>query len=237
MFVPLVIPMRQECAEALDQPSAMLTDLAENLRDIRRLNRYLGETRIVLSYLDQLLPPRAATLLDVATGSADIPLAAVARARSRGQSLLATGLDSSEEILREADRHCQGRVELVLGDARSLPFNAHSYDVVTSSLALHHFNPEEARAVLAEMWRVARRGILVVDLARSYPAYWGTWIATRVIARNRVTRRDGPLSVLRAYTPGELLELARAAGIGEPRVSVHPLFRQILIAGKDIPNG
>lgn len=233
MFAHFPVPERESRTEALDDPSSMANDLSQNLRDIRRLNTTLGETAIVLSHLEHLLPNGRASLLDVATGSADIPLAALSRA-SPLRPLVVTGLDCSPDVLGEAERLCGPRVSLVLGDARSLPFGPESFDVVTSSLALHHFAPDDARQVLAEMWRVARRSILVVDLVRSYPAYWGTWLATRTLARNRVTRHDGPLSVLRSYTPPELQELARKADIHACQIRVHPLFRQILVAHKEI---
>jgi hypothetical protein len=102
--------------------------------------------------------------------------------------------------------------------------------VVVSCLTLHHFSPREAVTVLSEMWRVARRGLVVVDLTRGVMAYVGTWLATRAIARSRVTRYDGPLSVLRAYTPAEMCSLGRQAGLENIRHTRHMSFRQTLVA-------
>lgn len=232
MLARVTIPERRECLEWLDDPASIPSDLPGNLQDIRRLNRWLGETAIVLRYLERLLPAPSASLLDVATGSGDIPLQALAWAATSGVQLAATGLDSSREVLAEARAHCAGAVTFVVGDACRLPFEANTFDVVTSSLALHHFDPDDAIRALAEMWRVARVAVLVVDLVRSYPAYAGTWLATRLVARNRITRHDGPLSVLRAYTPLESLELARAAGLANARVATHAPFRQALVAVK-----
>lgn len=233
MLARLPVPQRRDCREWLDDPASLPSvDLSKNLQDIRRLNRWLGETSIVLRYLQRLLGSPPATLLDVATGSGDIPLHAFIWATASNLDLTVTGLDSSQEVLNEARARCGGAVRLVTGDARQLPFEENTFDIVTSSLALHHFDPDDAVLALSEMWRVARGAVLVVDLVRSYPAYAGTWLATRIVARNRITRHDGPLSVLRSYTPTESLDLARAAGLVNPLVTAHVPFRQALVAIK-----
>ena len=102
-------------------------------------------------------------------------------------------------------------MRLARADGRELPWTDGAFEIVSCCLALHHFPPVEAARVLREMWRVASGGIVVTDLTRSYPAYVGTWLATRTVASNVLTRHDGPLSVLRAYTPQEMRELAAAA--------------------------
>ena len=58
------------------------------------------------------------------------------------------------------------------------------------------------------MHRVARVGFIVNDLRRSRTGHLAAWVAARLTTRNRLTRNDAPLSVLRAYTPDELAGLA-----------------------------
>ena len=98
------------------------------------------------------------------------------------------------------------------------------------ALTLHHLPPADAAAALAELGRVARHGVLVVDLERSWPAYVGTWLWSRTCTANPLTRHDGPLSVLRAFTPDELRDLATEAGLCAARVGRAPLFRLALVA-------
>ncbi len=80
-------------------------------------------------------------------------------------------------------------------------------------MLLHHLDPTVAVAVLAEMARVARRGVVVNDLVRGRLAWLGAWLLTRLRTRNRYTRYDAPLSVRRAYTVAELTALLAAAGL------------------------
>ena len=62
------------------------------------------------------------------------------------------------------------------------------------------------------MCRVSRRVVLVNDLVRSWIAAGSIWVLSRLMSRNRLIRHDGPLSVLKAFRPDEMLSLAHAAG-------------------------
>lgn len=146
-----------------------------------------------------------------------------------------TACDISEDVLAEA-RSVVGDapIDLVSADVRRLPWPDRSFDLVTCNLALHHLGPGDAERALREMWRVARRAMVVVDLERGYTAYIGAWLATHVLVRNRLTRHDGPLSVLRAYTAQELGDLARRAGLRHFTIRRHPFFRMALEARREV---
>ena len=232
----MLVPRRSLTPELLDSPHVKMNDLRANLRDIRWLNRWVGGVAIALRCTDQVTAGMSSVrVLDVATGSADIPLALNRWAHHRGLDLEVVGLDISDEILAEA-RHTVGScaIQLVKGDARRLPFDDRTFDVVLCSLALHHLDSIGACSALREMWRVARRAVIVIDLRRSYPAYAGTWMVTRAFARNRMTRHDGPLSVLRAYTPREVGALATAAGLEGWAVRRRWPYRQVLTARRTV---
>jgi hypothetical protein len=71
----------------------------------------------------------------------------------------------------------------------------------------------------------------VNDLRRSRVAYLLIWLITR-FSRNRLTRYDSPVSVERAFTPGELTALAREAGLGQCgrfQVHRHLYYRMALV--------
>lgn len=228
----LILPTarRNGMGELLDGDTLDDAALAANLREIRAINRGLGWTAITLRLLERLVARsdlRAFSYLDVATGSADLPRAVLRRAARRGWVVRAMGLDASPRVLRIARDHLGlAPVTLHQGDARALPFADRSVDVVTCALALHHFAPDEAARVLAELARVARHGWLLVDLDRSLPAYLGA-LALRVLLRSPVTRQDAPASVLRAYTLDELRALLRQAGLPEAHAGTAFPFRLI----------
>src|SRR5205085_3436555 len=118
------------------------------------------------------LPQLPRTLLDVATGSADMPLFMLGYLRSRGVSARCVATDRSVRILALAAERVGRRddVRLVLADAGALPFGDGAFDIATCNLALHHFDGREAVAVLRELARVGRT-VIVNDLRRSRVAW------------------------------------------------------------------
>jgi ubiquinone/menaquinone biosynthesis C-methylase UbiE len=199
----------------LDDPAV----LRGNLRDLERVNRWLGGVNLSALAIEALAGDRSdLTVLDVGTGGADIPLALLDRARQRGQRWHVTGIDSRPEILasavaREPRLTATPGLELHVGDGRALPYPEASFDIVHASLVAHHLEPGEVVRLLGEMRRVARLGVVVNDLVRSRIAWIGAWLLVHGSTGNRFTRHDAPLSVRRAYTTRELTDLVEAAGL------------------------
>jgi ubiquinone/menaquinone biosynthesis C-methylase UbiE len=234
--MPTLTPLSRSAeAELLDAPAHDLAALADNLRDLRTLDRYLGGTaltwRALWPMLRELPPSAPVRLLDVATGGADSPRILAARARRHGYDLRPFASDRLADVLRLARRD-GARFPLIQHDALAIPMLDAAVDFVTCSLALHHFDPPAAVALLRELGRVARRGVIVNDLRRGRMAYAGA----RLLARgpwHAMARHDGPLSVLRAYTLDEARRLAAQAGIAGARAQAMPLFRMLIVVKKD----
>ncbi|HET9393102.1 MAG TPA: methyltransferase domain-containing protein [Candidatus Rubrimentiphilum sp.] len=219
--------LRAAGRELLDDRVESIGELEENFRDIERANRFLGGLTAVRAALRSLEPE---TILDVGCGSADIGRALVRDARRRGRRLHVTCLDANPDVLEIARRHSHddGTMSFVRGDGSVLPFEGASFDVVLCNLTLHHCDPDVASALLRELRRVARLAPVVTDLRRSRIAWAGTSVLAALFTRNRLTRHDAPLSVLRAYTPLEAVQLARDAGWRNPRVRLAPFYRMVL---------
>jgi ubiquinone/menaquinone biosynthesis C-methylase UbiE len=212
-------------AELLDGPLDDRAALVGNLRDLRRVNRWLGGATGSIRAIEALLAapgdgvatePRS--ILDVGTGGADLPLAMLEHAAGTGRAWRVVGLDSRPEVLEAAagaDRRVTGTpgLNLHVGDGRALPFPDASFDVVHTSLVVHHLDPAEAASLVGEMVRVARHGIVLNDLVRGRPFYVGAWFLAHLLTTNRLTRHDGPLSVRRAYSRIELERFLEDAGL------------------------
>lgn len=233
----LPTPPHSDAAELLDATDAIAAPtLAHNLRDIRRVNQFAGGTAVVLRHLPELLADvphgTTVTLLDIATGSGDIPRALVRWGRRRGYDLRVLATDVSDDVLAVARRETADAPQITIEacDARALPYCGGAFDIAVCSLALHHFPRAEAVRVLAEMGRVSRRGIILNDLVRTWPGYVGAWLLGNATTRNRLTRHDAPLSILRAYTPDELTAMAREAGLTNISVTTHAFWRMALVA-------
>jgi ubiquinone/menaquinone biosynthesis C-methylase UbiE len=227
---------RSERLELMDEPIEDTAELAENFRDIERVNSLLGGTAIILRHLPSLLPPASVsqpvTMLDLATGSADIPVAVVRWARRRSLELRVIASDNSPDILGLARATCAGFPEISVQqlDARAVELPDNHVDIVLCSLALHHFDPDAAVQVLREMHRLGRSGFILNDLKRGRLGFAAAWLASRVTTRNRLTRNDAPLSVRRAYTPAELAALLDRAGVTGASITTHPWFRMVAVS-------
>jgi ubiquinone/menaquinone biosynthesis C-methylase UbiE len=206
--------------EHLDGPLDDQPTLVGNLRDLRRLNRLSGGVALSRWGVNRLLDGarEPATVIDVGTGGADIPVALLADAVWRGRSLEVTAVDSRPEVLAAAriarpvlDR--VQRLRLALVDPERLPYQNETFDVGHASLVVHHLDEDDAVRFLSELGRVSRRGVVVNDLHRGQLGLTGAWLAGRFLTRNRYTRHDAVLSVRRAYTLPETEALLRRAGL------------------------
>jgi SAM-dependent methyltransferase len=223
--------------EWMDDPACPAELLRPNLQALGRINRLTGAVRVVLTYLDRLLPlwrqSHAAgtplTLLDVATGGADIPRAIVAWAARRGIGARIVAVDrhpATVQLAAEASFR-YSEISVMRADARALPFRDGSFDACLCSISLHHLEPAERPALLRRLDRLGRLGFLVVDLVRSPAARAGIWLLTRCF-RNPMIRADGPHSVDRAYTWREYRAAAGAADIRGLTLRRLPGFRAAL---------
>jgi 2-polyprenyl-6-hydroxyphenyl methylase/3-demethylubiquinone-9 3-methyltransferase len=143
-----------------------------------------------------------------------------------------TGVDTTAEnldVARAADRSGTARYEL--GDARTLPFDGGSFDVVCAMDLLEHV--EQPARVIAEASRVLAPGGLFV-----FHTFNRTWQANLIVIKGvawfvRNAPRD--LHVLPLFvTPDELREMCRAHGLevtalrgSRPRFG-WPLWRMLL---------
>jgi ubiquinone/menaquinone biosynthesis C-methylase UbiE len=222
------VPDQRFDCELLDGPIADPAELQANLRDMALANRLLLSHRGILQrvarWIEQLPAGVPATVLDVATGAGGLPCAIQRWARHQGRQVRLLASDVNTLVLQAAEatgRRCG--TSLIRHDALQMPYGDRSIDVVTCAFALHHFEHSMAVALLCEMARVARLGVVVSDLRRSYTGYLGARLFA-LSTRNRLSRHDGPLSVLRAYTPEEARVLMQEAGIAG-WVHARPLFR------------
>ena len=211
----------------MDDPVESLGELEQTLCDIERANRYLGGIAPVRAAIFSF---GAKSVLDIGCGRGDIALALAEQAQDQCRELKVTCLDISEQILHIARTRTADHPSLsfVRGDGGDLPFEDGAFDVAMCNLALHHFDPQQAVVLLAEMRRVSRMTPLVCDLRRSRVAYVAAWCLSRLTTTNRLTRHDAPLSVLRAYTPNEAAALARQAQWRSPAVRRTPFYRMMM---------
>lgn len=197
-------------------------DLSEDrhraaLAGLRRLNWLSGISGTLFRQLARLATSATADrplrVLDVASGSGDLPIDWLRMAARRNLPLEVTALDRSELAMQTAaDAARQAGVELrtVCRDCLrdGLPSG---FDVVTSSLFMHHLDPPDVSRLVQEMWRVSGRAIVICDLERSRVNLAIIAAAARLVTRSDVVHFDASASVRGAYTRDEFATLLHQA--------------------------
>jgi SAM-dependent methyltransferase len=207
---------RRRIPELMDDPGLDPAEHRRALAGLARLNRYSNSAGALWPPIRALARRlgRPVRVLDVATGSGDLPCDLLRRAARARLALEIAACDLSPTAIAEAARlppHSSGGVRFFVHDAvhDRLPTG---FDVVTCSLFLHHLSADEAVGLLANLANAARL-VLVNDLARSRFNFCAVWVACRLLTRSRVVWFDGPASVRSALTAGEALALACRAGL------------------------
>jgi len=222
--------------EMMDRPGQDPLLLREDLDVLQKINRRLGGYRIPLRYLREFAREggRPLTVLDLATGAADVPREIAQWARAAAIPVHITAVDVNPDILRVAREACAGWPEITIErqDLLSLPYPPASFDLVFCALALHHFSGPDAVAILRRIHDIARVGYVVNDLRRSRVAIWLSRLMARTIISNPIARFDAPASCERAFTVPELRRLAQQAGLRKFRVRRHAVLRMALAGRK-----
>lgn len=119
-------------------------------------------------------------VLDVASGTAVIPLKLVSRGKTSGQII---GLDITYAMLQKGQQKIEKRkaaqiISLVCGNAMIMPFQNGQFDVILCGLATHHL---DVAVLLSEMNRLLRPGgrLTIADVGGS--SAWRTPLVSGLI--------------------------------------------------------
>lgn len=202
-------------------------ETASSLADLRFVNDWLGNRDRVLDAIRPHLHGAGRApfrVLDVGCGSADL----LVWLREHTSPPIGTvGADIKWLHLTHAPKD----IPCVAADARSLPFAEDTFDVVTASLFLHHFDGPEVGAVLRELFRVVRRALIVNDLRRAFVPYAFGRLVFPLVFKSPVSVTDGLISIRRAFTRHELAAAFADAGI-DVRIERTWPYGLMAIAGK-----
>jgi SAM-dependent methyltransferase len=159
----------------------------------------------------------------VGCGSADLPAWLQRTTPSR---IMVVGVDLKLLHLQQAPPG----VHRVVADVRQLPFPPLSFDVVTVSLFLHHFDAPEVGGVLRALFSLARRALVVNDLRRArVPLLFGQAVFP-FLFRSPVSVADGLVSVRRGFRPQELAEAFASADLRGVRIWRRFPYRLVAVA-------
>jgi 2-polyprenyl-3-methyl-5-hydroxy-6-metoxy-1,4-benzoquinol methylase len=200
--------------EMMDRPQPVSAELERDLKRIRQLNRWFGSYRLICHFVRRWIKPGdKMRIVDLATGSGDIPRLIVDHARKIGAKVEIDALDRQSATLEVATKLSAAYPEISYQETNILDWRpVEAYDIVLCTLVLHHFSDEDAVKVLRRCREASRHFVLVSDLRRGFLATVGVRLLTGLIFREPMTRHDGRLSAERAFSFAEMHKLAERAG-------------------------
>jgi hypothetical protein len=222
-----VFESRATATEFLDRPDCDPALAAASYRFMETVNCRFGGIRIVRRFLatetagrDTGAPLR---ILDIGSGSCDIPLAVSRWARAYNIPLHFTCLEMAGhavDIARgQLARAGNPAVQLLQEDAFTHQ-PAEPYDCAVASMCFHHFSNAQILTLLQRLRGFVLNSVLINDLRRSRLAS----LAARLLLADTGTpagvRHDALLSIRRGFIISELSTLLRQ--LDSVTVSVEP---------------
>lgn len=207
---------RATATEFLDQPDCDLSLAAASYHFMEQVNGCFGGTRIVRRFLSAQAKGRDVNaplrVLDIGSGSCDIPLAMSRWARAHNIPLHMTCLEMAGPAVEIARRRLalanDPAVHLLQGDAFTHQ-PAEPYDCAVASMCFHHFSNEQILTLLRRLRGFVINGVLINDLRRSPWASGGARLLLAVTGAQPRVRHDALLSIRRGFKTSELESVLR----------------------------
>jgi len=193
------------------------------------INSYFGGIRVVQQFIETETARRNGAplrILDIGSGSCDIPLAVLNWARKNCISLDYTCLETSGCAIDAArvniERAGTTKLRLLQEDAFTHE-PAQPYDCAVASMCFHHFSDPQILALIERLRGFVRDNVLINDLLRSELAA----LAVRLLLVNKSAgvRHDTLLSIQRGFKVKELYTLLRKLDNVTVSVNSAPWFR------------
>lgn len=207
---------RARTAEAMDDPTLP----ADHLRDVlSSLGRIHSLSRTAHSLWRQIRPwclrrtASAVRVLDVGCGGGDILFRLAAFAKREGLGFHGVGIDNNPVAVEFASQRSLRGSGLHFSTQTAQEVPLAEFDVVLSTLFLHHLESAELSAFLTRLAEESSGLVLLHDLARSRSGYLLTAVGTWLLSSDPIIRNDGLKSVRGALTAQELSDLATHSGM------------------------
>ncbi|MHB0774807.1 methyltransferase domain-containing protein [Halomonas sp. WWR20] len=216
---------RQLEGELMDEPGVEAHAHIDALRGLQRINTMSRTAAVLWPEIVRIArahPERELTLLDIATGGGDVAIALARRAQREGIALRVEACDISQTALDYAARQAQ-QAEVPVRFFRLDALNAAlptRYDIVTSTLFLHHLDDAQIVTLLNMLSRHARH-LVISDLIRNHSGYGLAYVGSRLLSASPMVHTDAIRSVRAALTLPEVRTLTMRAGLGKIHLKTH----------------
>jgi len=226
---------RSTAKELMDDLECSGEELAQTLKELKTINKWLGGNEVTTSGLQELFkknPQHSYTIADIGCGGGDMMRVMHDWASRKKINTSYEGIDANPNIISLARMRLSDlkNVTLLVQNIFSPEFLESKVDVCTCTLFTHHFTDVELIQLLNGLKSKSKLGIVINDLHRNPIAYYSIKLLTKLFSKSPMVQNDGPLSVLRAFSREDWETILAKAGIKEFQLTWHWAFRwQVLI--------
>lgn len=197
--------------ELMDDFSMEGATLEKTLKDIARLNRWLGGNKITLDgvtfLLNNLSKHKEYILADIGCGNGDMLREIAQFGRNKGYRFKLVGVDANMFTIKKAEELSTAyqEIEYITENIFDESYAKREFDIVLCTLTLHHFDNQQISNLLKTICTQAKVGVVINDLQRSKLAYYLFKLVCAIFISNPMARYDGAISILRGFKKRELL--------------------------------
>jgi len=205
---------RSDAVELMDDFTVGGDLLRDTLDKLDNINKWLGGNQVTLNGIKKILKAypkeKPISILDLGCGSGDMLRRVAAFGTNEGYTFKLIGIDANTEAIKYAKKLSIDYKEITFLelDIFSDEFKELEYDVVLTTLFLHHFKEDQLVELLKEIIDKSSIGIVVNDLHRHSVAYYLFKLLGLVI-KNDMVKQDGLTSILRGFKRNELEEISK----------------------------
>lgn len=200
---------RTDAVEIMDDFSINGKILHDTLDTLANINKWLGGNKVTLNGLKKVIKnhpqKEPLTIIDLGCGGGDILRKVADYGKKEGYIFNLIGIDANKEAMIYARQLSKNYPEIsfIACDIFSDEFESLQYDVVLTTLFLHHFKANQIINILSTVKKKAKLGIVVNDLHRNPLAYYLFKLVCLTI-KNKMIIEDGLTSILRGFKRKEL---------------------------------
>jgi 2-polyprenyl-3-methyl-5-hydroxy-6-metoxy-1,4-benzoquinol methylase len=224
---------RSEKKELLDKEGIPFADIQQNMKELNRVNTFLGGHAITIKGVKKIIENYPAkqllTICEIGCGGGDNLIAINKWCNKKGIPVQFIGIDIKQECIDFAKSQCnQLNSVWIKNDYAAVSFKEKPV-IIFSSLFCHHFKEQELLQMMQWMKNNSNKGFFINDLHRHPLAYYSIKFITSIFSNSYLVKNDAPLSVARGFKKEEWTQLLLHSNVTNYTVQWQWAFRYLII--------
>ncbi len=194
--------------EIIDQPDCSPETIRKSHQFMRWVNRYFGGTAAVKDFIryarTQVSEEKTLKILDIGSGSCDIPLSVIKWANRKNINVCFTCVEKQLVVQQFQAEVSDQSIKVVAESIFDYEPDLH-YDYAVTSMFLHHLDAVQFVRLIRHLKKYVTYGIFINDLHRTAFTYFSCLLVTPFLPKD--VRHDALVSIRKGFRKDDLAEL------------------------------